>query len=52
MLRMMPAKWPNPISDVISTFQPQNVPNIPEHELAVVVLDILCVIPEQVSFEM
>lgn len=47
MLRMMPAKWPNPISDVISTFQPQNVPNIPEHELAVVVLDILCVIPEQ-----
>ncbi|XP_059479172.1 importin-13 [Neocloeon triangulifer] len=46
-LQTMPSIWPDPVSDILITFQPANIPNIPSENLAAIALEILSVLPEE-----
>ncbi|XP_065332285.1 importin-13 [Cloeon dipterum] len=46
-LQSMPSNWEDPITDILVTFQPASIPNIPPENLATIVLEILTVLPEE-----
>lgn len=53
IIRLTSSFWPNAVSNLISLFQDaslsQNVPNVSPETLTWLLLEILCVIPEEVS---
>ncbi|XP_064604586.1 importin-13-like [Liolophura sinensis] len=46
-LHTMPDVWPDPVYDMISTFQQEDIPNLSSVQKATVLLDLLTVVPEE-----
>lgn len=45
----MPSHWPNAFEELVSSFQPQHLPNVEPERVIWILLEILTVIPEEVD---
>lgn len=47
IIHTLPNFWPNALEELVSNFQPQNLPNIEPQRVIWILLEILTVIPEE-----
>lgn len=52
MIHTISNYWPNAFEELVSSFQPQNLPNIESERVIWILLEILTVIPEEVIFNL
>jgi len=48
IIHTIPTHWPNAFEELVSSFQPHNLPNIESERVIWILLEILTVIPEEV----
>lgn len=50
IIHTVPTYWPKAFEELVSSFQPQHLPNVEPERIVWILLEILTVIPEEVNF--